>query len=425
MHLYFMSAFAALAWVSCFAFGGAVDPLVGKPLPPWQDGELDIHHIDTGSGNSAFFIFPDGTTMLFDAGDVDRIAMRAYAPLKLQNPVPDDSRRAGQWIADYIRQFMPAGESPRLDYAVISHFHSDHFGKLQKDSPLSHGGAYRLTGITDVAELIPIGMLIDRAAPKYDIPTDMRACFGGKGTLANYIAFADDRLAHHQRVERLRVGHSDQIVLTRKPGAYPGFVVRNLAANGELWTGIRDETVKTIPWGDAGGCKVGENPFSIALKISYGKFDYYTGGDITGMVKDNEPAWTDVETKLGPVVGPVDAMTLDHHGNRDASNANFLRALRPRVIVEQNWVSDQPGGEVVHRMASQSLYSGPRDVFSIGTANETRIAIGVWMDRLYDSYSGHVVIRVAPGGESYDVYILDETSRARFVKGHFGPFLSQ
>ena len=40
--------------------------VVGEPLPPWSPGTLDIHHI-----NAAFFLFPDGTTMLVDAGATD------------------------------------------------------------------------------------------------------------------------------------------------------------------------------------------------------------------------------------------------------------------------------------------------------------------------------------------------------------------
>ena len=31
-------------------------------------GTLDIHHISTGRGNATFFVLPDGTTLLVDAG---------------------------------------------------------------------------------------------------------------------------------------------------------------------------------------------------------------------------------------------------------------------------------------------------------------------------------------------------------------------
>src|SRR5690554_174014 len=40
---------------------------VGKVLPDWEEGYLDIHAINTGRGESQLLIFPDGTTMLIDA----------------------------------------------------------------------------------------------------------------------------------------------------------------------------------------------------------------------------------------------------------------------------------------------------------------------------------------------------------------------
>ncbi|MDN3656701.1 hypothetical protein QWZ08_13735 [Ferruginibacter paludis] len=43
----------------------------GRSLPPWQEGYLDLRHINTVRGKAAFYIFPDGTTMLFDTGELD------------------------------------------------------------------------------------------------------------------------------------------------------------------------------------------------------------------------------------------------------------------------------------------------------------------------------------------------------------------
>jgi hypothetical protein len=417
-------SFRTMAACLLLALTGTAQGEDAAALPPWRAGMLDIHHISTGSCNSAFFVLPDGTTMLFDAGDVDRAQMAKFAPLRLQDPRPDPSRRPGQWIADYVRRFMPAGRTPALDYAVISHFHSDHFGKLLPSSPLSRTGAYKLTGIMDVAEDLPIGTLIDRAAPDYRVPVDLRAC-EPNGTLANYLAFVGYRTSHGMTVEGIRPGTAGQIRLRSDPAAHPDFHVRSVAANGILWTGKGDATVRHIPWKDAGGCGFNENPFSLALRFSYGKFDYYTGGDLTGQRGFGMPDWFDVETPLGKAVGPVDVMTLDHHGNRDATNENFLHALRPRVIVQQNWVSDQPGGEVLHRMVSQAIWPGERSLFATGMADETRIAIGPWLEKAYSSFAGHILVRVAPGGASYEVFILDDTGTDRRVIARFGPFASR
>ena len=253
-------------------------------LPPWTPGYLYIHHISTGSGNAAYFIFPDGTTLLLDAGDLDRESMKANAPLKMLDPRPDASRRPGEWIVDYIRQFAPTDRPVRLDYAMISHFHSDHFGHVSAASPVSKTGAYRLTGILDVAESIPIGTLIDRAAPDYRAPVDLRRCpDGAGGTLANYLRYVDYRRGHGEAVEGLEPGRNDQLTLRYHARAYPGFSVRSLAASGVQWTGRGTGTVRRIPQGAITGCAFNENPFSLAIRLSYGAFDYYSGGDTTGI----------------------------------------------------------------------------------------------------------------------------------------------
>jgi hypothetical protein len=39
-----------------------------EELPAWKPGILDIHHINTGRGNSSLVICPDGTSIPIDAG---------------------------------------------------------------------------------------------------------------------------------------------------------------------------------------------------------------------------------------------------------------------------------------------------------------------------------------------------------------------
>src|SRR5258708_34125604 len=65
---------------------------VGQPLPAWTPGTLDIHHINTGRGNTALLILPDDTSMLLDAGDGGRVPPRGTVPK------PDTSRPPEEWI---------------------------------------------------------------------------------------------------------------------------------------------------------------------------------------------------------------------------------------------------------------------------------------------------------------------------------------
>lgn len=433
VHRSFLDRLAVAArWVAlpAMAFGGLCAPFSAwagsDALPAWSEGYFYIHHISTGRGSSAYFAFPDGTTMLIDAGEADPRFIDSVRPLKPFPPRPDGTHSAAYWIADYIRQFAPAGRPARLDYALITHFHSDHMGTITLDKPLSRSGAYRLAGITELAELLPIGTLVDRAAPSYDYPVDLRKCTQGADGLglSNYIRFAEQRMKNGQSVIGLKPGALDQIKLDRAD-AFPTFHIRNIASNGILWTGARDETHDYIPKGAVTDCRFDENPFSNVLTFAYGRFKYYSGGDIPGVPNYTQPWWRDVETPVSAVVGPVDVMLLDHHGNRDSVNDNILRNLAPRVMVQQNWLSPQPGEEVATRMASRGLYPGPRDVFATGMSPESREVIGPIMDSIYKSYGGHVVVRVAPGGDQYEIFVLDDANDRREVVKRFGPYRSK
>ena len=44
----------SLVFVIALALGlNAFGQEIGKPLPPWKEGMLDVHHINTGRGDAA------------------------------------------------------------------------------------------------------------------------------------------------------------------------------------------------------------------------------------------------------------------------------------------------------------------------------------------------------------------------------------
>src|SRR5690606_18308430 len=115
-------------------------------LPPWSEGYLDIHAINTGKGECTFFILPDGTTLLVDAGAA--LSEKPWAP----DPKPDGSRTPGSWISRYVATMLESTPRKRLNYMMLSHFHWDHMGGYSDNMKLSKSGAYRLTGITEVGD---------------------------------------------------------------------------------------------------------------------------------------------------------------------------------------------------------------------------------------------------------------------------------
>ena len=383
---------------------------VDDKFPPWSAGYLDIHHINTGKGESVFFILPDGTTMLADAGATARSKPR------VTDSRPDTSRAPGEWIARYVQHMMQHQPEKRLDYVLLTHFHDDHIGELMPGLKTAKGG-YKLTGISEVGEYLSIGKLIDRGWPNYNWPAPPTEEY-----VKNYIQFVQWQTNHNRmQAEQFRVGVNDQVTLIHQPNRYPNFEVRNIAANGHVWTGTGTNERNYFPAMEDLSPKEypSENMVSIAFRLSYGKFDYFNGGDLT---TGEAGHWRDIETPVGLVTGPVDVCEANHHAYYDAMGERFLQALRPRVHIIQVWAPSHPSPSVLARMLSAWTYPGPRDVFATNIMQETRIVNGR-IDQL-KSQQGHIVVRVCPGGESYMIYILDDTQENYKVIAIHGPYQS-
>ncbi|MDN4037601.1 MBL fold metallo-hydrolase [Massilia sp. YIM B02443] len=205
-------------------------------LEPWQPGWLDIHHIATGRGNATFVMLPDGTSMLIDAGASLNALDVSMAPR------PDATRRAGEWIGRYARRHLVRAGLEDLDYLLVTHLHPDHTGDVEAASPPASGGAYRLSGVTDVAAQVPIGTVVDRGYPDYDFPLRITAPFAD-----NYRAFIAARRKSGQRVEAFQVGSNIQFAGRGRHRTSVPFEVRNIAASGEVWTGEAAATRRLFP----------------------------------------------------------------------------------------------------------------------------------------------------------------------------------
>lgn len=385
---------------------------LGSHLPAWQSGSLDIHHINTGRGNSTLLICPDGTSILIDAG-------ASNGAVKFLNTArPDDSRRPGQWIGRYASRQLRAVQRHELDYALTTHFHPDHVGEVGPSSPKSPLGDYLLTGIADVEEEIHIRRLIDRGYPLYNYPQPARDI-----SALNYIAFAKSLAARGSKVERVRVGSADQIRLEHNAGDSPAFSIRMLAGNGEVWTGRGQETAPHFPTIESlkPADLPSENSCSIAIKLSYGRFSYFTGGDLTCDTNYGRDPWRDIETSASRAAGPVSVATVDHHGYFDAAGPDYVRALKPRVWILQAWHASHPAMSVLANLYSTELYGGTRDVFAVGLKEEAELTTARFSD-LMKSREGHVLVRVSATGNEYQVIILDDTDESGRVKAWFGPY---
>ncbi|MEP7257631.1 MAG: hypothetical protein ABI687_04575 [Flavitalea sp.] len=415
-----------------YAFTQTVIP--GKALPEWKEGFMDLHHINTGRGNAAFYIFPDGTTMLLDAGELSPLDERTFTP-RNASIKPDSSKKPYEWIVDYIRRVAPEKERTVLNYSLITHFHDDHFGAWYPSAPASSEGNYVLSGITGVGDLLTIQRLIDRGWPDYNYPYNIRKMaskYGGgeiafNKTMQNYFTFTEWQRRSGLIMSGLIPGSSRQILLLRHPADYPDFFIRNVKENQWIWTGkdssvanyfLSSDSLKPSTWAD-------ENALSLAITINYGPFSYYAGGDNPGNIFPGDNPFREVEKPIASAIGEMDVALMDHHGNRDAVSAYMIQTLRPSVWIGQTWSADHPGQETLIRLTSKYIYDHPGDLFATNMLQANRYVIGPLIDRSYKSQQGHIVVRVLPGGKTYYIIVLDDTRADIPVKAVFGPYTSK
>jgi beta-lactamase superfamily II metal-dependent hydrolase len=366
---------------------------IGDALPPWTPGTLDIHQLATGRGNSALIVLPDGTALLVDAGGT-------AAEIPQTDPHPDGSRPPGEWIARYAKRHL-ADSAAGIDYAMLTHFHSDHIG-----------------AIADVAHGVRIGTIIDRGFPDYAYPAPLE-----DPVSMAYRRFVEGERARGLVVERFRPGARDQIRLRRNAAAYPTVEVRNIIGNGEAWTGTGTATRRLFPalattprpdWPN-------ENMLSLGIRIAYGPFRFYTGGDLPGTGEPGFPAWHSAEALVAPVIGRVDVHVVNQHGSMGEETEPFQKALASPVVIIPSWAPSHPAPDVLKRIVESRLPPTERAIFATEMREATRIVIGQRVSAL-GGPRGHIVVRVEPGGGRYWVVVLsnaDESDRVVAVKGPF------
>lgn len=370
----------------------------------WRSGHWQVHYIYTGRGESIFHIFPDGRSMLLDCGD----SMRFYNTPAETPHLPDISRRAGEWVARYVRRVNPHDD--KVDIFHLSHYHEDHGGGLRWNGGelgKSRLGPYYLCGLADAARFLTFGEIIDRASPTFNDPGDLLAPNGeDDGTArqmqALYAALHDEKGTKIRRFELGARNHFGELEIF------------NLCSCGRYVR--KDGSVRDLfQAGKLSGEKVySENAMSCGMIMTMGKFRYFTAGDFSGTFIRPDGTYGQIEDELAEAVCPVDVAKLTHHGHHSMS-PGLVKALHARVWTSCTLDQAHCTTDTMARLADTSLYEGPRDIIPTFTPYTFQGAAQAVTDE-----PCHVILDVVPGGEHYTISCIAAATEEPILKAQYG-----
>jgi competence protein ComEC len=256
-----------------------------------QGKTLDIYVVDVEGGNATLFVTPNGESMLIDTGNAGSQAVR-------------DAGR--------IVEAVKAAGLDHIDHLIITHWHGDHFG-----------------GLAEFVKQVPVREFIDHGpnvqpgelADNFLRDTYPKIIAAGKHTVAK----PGDKIALN--------GVGVTVV-----AAANKFIEKPLAGAGKpnpycsLYKPIEANL---------------EDPQSVAVFVTYGKFRTVHLGDLTRK---------DEYTLMCPInkLGTVDLFLGLHHGVGTSNSPVVVHALHPRAAIMNN--GTRKGGDPE---TMQTIFSSP------------------------------------------------------------------
>ncbi len=403
---------------------------VGKPLPMWSEGYLDIHFINSARGECCFYIMPDGTTLLVDAGET-----KTSNTLGKESTEQRPSAQIRPYITyvNYIKHFLPH-DKEYIDYCAPSHFHIDHIGQANYATDVSPEG-FPLTGLLAIYYEIPFRHILDHTYPDYEIENDSdeedssneddsagenvtRALNFDKGISYYWGNFVNWGVANNKFTATRFTPGEYQIEMLYAPKKYPYFKIFNLCANGFVWGA--ENGVEKLRGGEQDG-----NAGSCGFHIRYGNFDYIACGDLVSKAQNLVALYVRDFLNYGAnqYYNFFDAFKAHHHlasnswGTQMQVSTNHFT---PKVVIDHCFNAHKPDPEKLSFIVNSEWSEG----FFATNIHPNIYASHADLVNKITAYNGHIVLRVTPGGEEFYVYMLNDSDFEYRVKSIHGPYES-
>jgi competence protein ComEC len=243
--------------------------------PESTKNALRIYFVDVEGGQATLFVTPANESLLIDTGwpghegrDADRIVAAA--------------KNAG---------------INKIDYVLITHFHTDHVG-----------------GLPQLAAKIPINAFIDHGDNRESTDAE---------TVKGWNAY--QQLLASKKYKRITLKPGDRLPVKGLNGlvvSADGVLIDHpLPGAGEENTACKD--AQNYPADQT------ENARSLGSVITFGKLRILDLGDLTS---DKEMGLVCPQNKLGK----IDIYIVSHHGWNQSGSPAFLNAIAPRVAIMDN-----------------------------------------------------------------------------------------
>ena len=280
-----------------------------------------------------------------------------------------------------------------VDILILSHFHGDHFGKygsngiwyLMEKAGFTFGkflrrdvGSYKGSALANC----------NKKTMTWNVVGEMA------DSMLQFVCYATSSAVKTKLSKIGVLAYRCNKTQIKPPDANVSVTI--LARDG---MGVKDESGKKLnrnTLNNGKTTKIGENDFSICIRLQFEKFVYATCGDLSGSIYQ-EPTFKyhDTETRVAPMMGEVDVYKVNHHGASASSNSKWCKTLKPTVSV----IACGNGSNLPHSSTLNRLKGVGSKIYTTGDdcnkANMNKVG-GIEM-------GDDVVITVPKGGKTFTV----------------------